>query len=131
MHNKHVGVIVLTVVGAGAAYWLYKTMQANTAPATAAGVTNTAKTGGIVTTPFFRQIAAVLIRDPLSWAGNAAARAASLIPGGLSNGSAPVDWRIPFGNRESQAAAGAAPKATNISNYRPTSWASIPFRSGV
>jgi hypothetical protein len=130
--DKGIGLGVVIAVGAAAAYWLYTNLQQGNSPATARAVTDTAKSGSLVTTPvLLSKVAAVAIKNPLDWVGSVTNRAAQLIPGGLSNGGVAQDWRIPFGNPESQAAAGAAPKATNVSNYRPSGWASVQFRTGV
>jgi hypothetical protein len=130
--GKQIGAVALTAVGLAALYWLVKSLQEGTSPATAQGVTGTAKSGSLITTPvLLSKVAAVAIKNPLDWVGHVTNRAAQLIPANLSNGSYPGNWRVPFGNPESEAAAGAADKYTNISNYRPSSWASIQFRSGV
>jgi hypothetical protein len=131
MIPKSATTVVLVLVGGAAAYWLYRSLQTGNSPATARGVTDTTK-GSIVSTPVsLGRVAAVAIGDPLKWIGSVTNRAAQLIPSNLSNGSAATNWRIPFGNPESQAAASSAVKATNVSNYRPTSWAPMNFRRGV
>lgn len=130
MHKNYAS-LALLAVGVAASYWLYRNLQSGTSPATARNVTNSTK-GSLTTTSIsLSRVAAVAIGDPLKWIGSVTNRAASLIPSNLSNGSAATNWRIPFGNPESQAAAANAPKATNVSNYRPSSWASVNFRSGV
>lgn len=131
--SKTIATVALAAVGIGAVYYMYKQMQVGTAPATARGVT--ASTKGNLTTSVVQsgRVAAVGIPDPLAWISSAVNRAATLIPGNLSNGSAATNYRIPFGNPESAAAASNATKFTNVSNYRPSSWAgvSIMGRSGV
>lgn len=131
--NKLVSSVALIAVGGVAAYWLYQSQKYGHSPATAKQVTNTGK-GSLTSTPIQTgRVAAIGVADPLAWIGSITNRAASLIPSNLSNGSAAINWRIPFGNAESQAAASSAPKATNVSNYRPSAWAPIAqkFRSGV
>lgn len=130
--KQTIGLILITAVGGAAALWLYNTLASgDNSPATARAVTDSTK-GGLTTTPVqLSKVAAVAIGDPLQWIGSVTNRAAQAIPSNLSNGSAATDWRLPFGNPESQAAASNAPKATNVSNYRPSSWSSINFRSGV
>jgi hypothetical protein len=127
-----ISLIVVTAVGGAAALWLYnKLSSGDNSPATARAVTDSTK-GGFTTTPIqLSKVAAVAIGDPLQWIGSVTNRAAQIIPSNLSNGSAATDWRLPFGNPESAKAASTAPKATNVSNYRPSSWASVQFRSGV
>lgn len=131
--DKTIALIAVTAVGGAAAIWLYNTMMAGgNAPATARGVTDSAKSGSLRTTSIqLSKVAAVAISDPLKWIGSVADRAAQLIPSNLSNGSVAQDWRIPFGNPESRDAALNSPDQTNISNYRPSSWAPVQFRSGV
>lgn len=129
--SREIGLLGLAVVGGLAAVYLYKKLQSGTSPATARNITDSTK-GSVTTSPInLARVAAVGISDPLKWIRSGANRAASLIPSNLSNGSAATNWRIPFGNPESANAASSAPKATNISNYRPSSWASVNFRSGV
>jgi hypothetical protein len=127
-----IGLVLITAVGGAAALWLYNTLSSgDNSPATSRAVTDSTK-GSLTTTPIqLSKVAAVAIGDPLQWIGSVTNRAAQVIQGNLSNGSAPVNWRIPFGNPESQAAASNSPKSTNVSNYRPSSWASVQFRSGV
>lgn len=131
--GKAAGFIALTAIGGAAALWLYNTLTSGTdSPATARAVTDSAKDGGLKTTPIqLSKVAAVAIGDPLQWIGSVTNRAAQLINSNLSNGSAATDWRIPYGNPESANAASTATKATNVSNYRPSAWASVQFRSGV
>jgi hypothetical protein len=121
------GIAALTAIGAAAAYVLYQQHVNQSSPATANSVTSSAKSGSLITQPWFAKVAVAAIKDPLSWAPKASTRAAAKIPSGLSNGSAATNWRIPFGNPQSQQAASQAVKATNVSNYRPSSWASPAF----
>lgn len=123
----------LIAIGGVAAYYLFQAQKYGHSPATAKQVTDTGK-GSIKSSPIQSgRVAAVGVSDPLKWIGSITNRAATLIPSNLANGSAPVNWRMPFGNPESQAAASNAPKATNVSNYRPSAWAPVSrkFRSGV
>jgi hypothetical protein len=132
--SKHtVAYYALAAIGIAAGYYLLKAMTSGQdAPATARGVTASAKSGSLVTTPVeLSKVAAVAIENPLDWIGSVGNRAADVITANLSNGSAAVDWRVPFGNPESRDAASSSTKATNVSNYRPAVWAGINFRSGV
>lgn len=131
--SKAISSIALLGIGAFAAYYLYTSQKYGHSPSTAKGVTNSTK-GGVNSSPVQgRRVAAVGLADPRSWLGTVTNRAASLIPSNLSNGSVAQDWRIPFGNPESAVAASNAVKATNVSNYRPSSWSAVAqkFRSGV
>lgn len=129
--NKNITLVLLTAVGVGAGLWLYKSLQVGTAPATAKGVTDSVK-GNVKTTPLqVSKVAVAGVNNALDWIGSVTDRAAALIPSNLSNGSYAGNWRIPFGNPESQAAAENSPKQTNISNYAPSAWSSFKFRTGV
>jgi hypothetical protein len=131
--TKTLSTIALLGIGGFAAYYLWQNQKYGHSPATAKQVTNTGK-GSINSSPIQTgRVAAIGVADPLKWIGSITNRAANLIPSNLANGSAPTNWRIPFGNPESQAAASNAPKATNVSNYRPSAWAPVArkFRSGV
>ena len=128
---KTLPLVALAIIGVGAAYYLRKQLQVGTSPGTARGVTDSTKGGLTTTTIQTGRVAAVGIGDPLKWIGSVTNRAAQLIPNNLSNGSYAGNWRIPFGNAESPAAASGSVKATNVSNYRPSAWAPISFRQGV
>jgi hypothetical protein len=129
--HKGIGSVALLLIGGAAFYYLYRSLQSGNSPATARGVTDSTK-GSITSTPIsLSRVAAVAIGDPLKWVGSVTNRAAQLIPSNLSNGSYAGNWRLPFGNPESAAAASQAVKQTNVSNYRPSTWAGVNFRSGV
>jgi hypothetical protein len=129
--QKSISLVLLTAVGVGAGLWLYKSLGTGTAPATAKGVTDSTK-GGVTSTPIqTSKVAVAGLNNALDWIGTVTDRAAALIPGNLSNGSYAGNWRIPFGNTESANAAANAPKQTNVSNYAPSAWSSIKFRTGV
>lgn len=131
--TKTISTLALLGIGGFAAYYLWQAQKYGHSPATAKQVTNTGK-GSINSSPIQTgRVAAIGVADPLAWIGSITNRAASLIPSNLANGSAAIDWRIPFGNAESAAAASQSTKATNVSNYRPSAWAPIArkFRSGV
>lgn len=132
MNRKSVSSALLVAVGIGAAYWMYKSLQQGNEPATARGVSGFAKAGSLITTPIqLSKVAVVGLSTPLDWIGKIVRGAADAIPANLSNGSVAQDWRLPFGNLESANAAATADKETNVSNYRPSSWAPITFRTGV
>lgn len=130
MNHKQASYIVLGAVGLAAALWLRKSLSDAHAVAQASGVTGSAKEGGIATTPLQpSKIAFAGIADPLHYLINtgkkATARVSSLASTSLT------DWRQRQGNAASADAADSSPVQTNISNYRPSAWAPINFRSGV
>jgi hypothetical protein len=132
MSRKFYGAAALAVIGIGAAIWLQKSLAAKHAAVNARAVTDSAKSGSLSSSPIQpSKVAFAGLSDPLGAITRATNRAVDVIKTSLGNNSAAVDYRIRQGNPASAAAAFQSPTQTNMSNYRPSAWAGIQFRSGV
>lgn len=124
--NRHtVGYLVIAGVGLGAVYLWQQGKKGRAAAAKGRAVTTSSK-GNVVTTPVQRsKVAWFASANPLDLL-NGIGKKVEHGPG-QSLGQSQTDYRIPFGNAQSFAASRSSPKATVMSNYRPSSWARINF----
>ena len=131
MSRKFYGTAALAVIGIGAVIWLQKSLAEKHAAVDARAVTDTSKSG-VSSSPIQpSKVAFAGLADPLGAISRAGNRAVQTITSSLGINSAATDWRQRQGNPASAAAAFTSPTQTNISNYRPSAWAGIQFRSGV
>jgi len=131
MSRKFYGTAALVLIGVAAAIWLQKSLAAKNAAADAHGVTDSLK-GGVSSSPIQpSKVAFAGLADPLGAITRAGNRAVQTITSSLGINSAATDYRLRQGNPASASAAFTSPTQTNVSNYRPSAWAGIAFRSGV
>jgi hypothetical protein len=124
--NRHtVSYVIIAGVGLGALYLWQQGKKGRSTAAKARAVTSSAK-GNVVSTPVQpSKVAWFAPANPFELLGNIGKKITH--GAGASLGQSQHDYRIPFGNPQSFAAARGSPKATVMSNYRPSAWAPISF----